>query len=181
MRFNKTYPLFAIEVDEFKTNLDLPLWINNCYEYKNLNPKSMIRSNSLGYQSDDNLHLNPLFKSLREYLETHLGSLTVSDKKCELQSMWVNISPKYSFNHFHLHVVNSTNYSNTQFSGVLYLQTPPNSGDITFVSKSNLSINADFTPSPNTLYIFPQDLPHFVNQNMSNEDRISIAFNGELI
>ena len=81
-------------------------------------------------------------------------------------------------------------------SGVLWIKAPQNSGDIVFDSPNNFesflenkSYNDDFKksfsiddsyhfyPTEGRMIVFPSHLQHHVQENKSNEDRISVAFN----
>ena len=86
-------------------------------------------------------------------------------------------------------------HSNSLFSGVVYLKTVPNCGDIKFVKEyyfSSLCVeyripyeeynlyNEPFhniTPNSGDILIFPSQLLHSVSVNSSNQDRYSFAFN----
>ena len=82
------------------------------------------------------------------------------------------------------------NHNNCILSGVFYLQTDENSGDIKFQSfddnrclihkeKYNVfnSIEYGFKPSNGLLLIFPSELWHRIEENKSNITRYSLAFN----
>lgn len=81
-------------------------------------------------------------------------------------------------------------------SGVIYLQTPPNCGNLMFhnplearrvtntffqrVKQEDTDYNFDHishTPVKGDMIMFESWLPHSVGQNLSNENRISISFN----
>ena len=81
-------------------------------------------------------------------------------------------------------------------AGVLWIKIPENCGDILFSAPLNFSTFLEiesytedfkekinyfhsykFKPEEGKLLIFPSHLEHNVNENKSNEDRISISFN----
>ena len=109
-----------------------------------------------------------------------------TDISVEITSSWINIHKPGDYAQSH-------NHMNSVLSGVLYLKTPENCGDIVFESPTNLfgttfvfevvednnlnSSSRTFSPTVNTLYLFPSHLRHYVQKNMSNDDRISLAFN----
>ena len=73
-------------------------------------------------------------------------------------------------------------------SGVLFLQTPTNCGRLVFknpaVSSDFSLIRAkDFVIDPEVLgcIFFPSWLEHYVEPNLSDEDRISLSFNFEVM
>ena len=168
----KIHSFFPIKVIETYLEFDtLPL-IKELYNIKSHSPGVKV-SNEGGFQTLDSLHTHPLFIPLVHKINQSITQITNSQSI--IASMWGNISSKYNYNHAHIH---DTDYifRNNLLSGVFYLQTPINSGDITFHSPT-MSEMASFEPSPNMLLIFPSSLVHAVNQNLSEEDRISLAFN----
>ena len=108
---------------------------------------------------------------------------------------------KYTNNHFNITTswftkVNPTkssqfhNHTNCFISGVLYLQTTPDSGDIVFQEFKNKAINllpSEFNlynstewiykPQNGLLLLFPSDLYHKIKENNSKHLRHSLAFN----
>jgi hypothetical protein len=58
--------------------------------------------------------------------------------------------------------------------GVLYIQTPENSGGIEFRRQGEYQV---FQPSVGDFLVFPGNLAHRVLKNMSEDFRISAAFN----
>ena len=109
---------------------------------------------------------------------------------------WVNINTKNCFNDIHNHIMHpQTSIKNGTiilFSGVFYVNCPPNSGHLSFVSHlmnslwNGLSIvktrnkyssqSSSIKPEEGQLYIWPSYLWHMVFPNESDEERISIAF-----
>tara|TARA_R110000803_G_scaffold3170_1_gene10745 strand:- start:247 stop:792 length:546 start_codon:yes stop_codon:yes gene_type:complete len=154
-------------------NLDTELWVKKVYEFKDFYPETVLISNRNGWQSKSDLHLNevffPLVKILNQKIQLYTGS-----PNSFLRDMWVNISPHGSYNEIHCH---NTSEININYSGVLYLKCPPNSGNIIFYNPLNIYLRTPITPSENFLLFFNDRLPHSVEPNLSQEDRISIAFN----
>lgn len=91
----------------------------------------------------------------------------------KLNNYWFNISPTGASNEKHNHI-NPDNPS-LGASGVLYLSTPNNSGNIIFYSPDSDSL--EIVPEKGNLLLFPLHLEHSVQENYSTLDRISIAFN----
>ena len=95
---------------------------------------------------------------------------------------WANIAGHMGFQEHHVH-------TNTHFSAVIYLKA--SSGDFGFknpYAEANMfrlpfddrKLEADefsITPKEWGLLIFRSYMPHIVRANLSNEDRISLAFN----
>ena len=108
-----------------------------------------------------------------------------------ISSLWFNINYYGSSNIPHTH-------KGSIWSGVYYIKTPENCGSLGFLNpnlvstwdipKSIMDENAkdNFTqtffvkPEKNVLYVFPSWLQHFVDANMSQEERISLSFNTNL-
>lgn len=98
---------------------------------------------------------------------------------------WINISSPGSYQEYHIH-------TDCHFSVSYYIKAKPDSGNIVFKSHE---CNSDmFTlpihelkpasyktwacaPRPGKLLIFRLNLQHMVEQNRSNEDRISLSVN----
>ena len=111
------------------------------------------------------------------------------DVKCHT---WVNINPPSAFNVKHCH-------PNCDIAGVLWVKVPKNSGRIVFNSPYNytcynemLCYTKEFQDNNNyhhdytypakegSLLLFPAHLEHKVEENKSDEDRISVSFNLKL-
>lgn len=112
-------------------------------------------------------------------------------KKIEfyITTSWIVKFAKDGWAHKHIH-------SNSIFSGILYLNTPSLGGEICFhkdnryhnISYPTLELvydnwntyNSDYwkiSPSVGDIILFPSNLTHSVEKNLSDEDRISLAFN----
>lgn len=117
------------------------------------------------------------------------------DKTIEptLVNMWANINPRHGYNRSHFH-------PNVLWSGVYYVQTPEDCGNISFFdprveasmimprfqsdqARKPQAINEiSFAAVPGRIILFPAWLSHEVEANMSEAegrdgDRISISFN----
>ena len=111
------------------------------------------------------------------------------DVKCDA---WVNINPSGSFNVKHCH-------PNCHVAGVFWIKIPENSGDIVFISPhdftsfiemhsytdkfkedTNYYHNYSLPATEGSLLLFPSHLQHKVEENKSDEDRISMSFNLKL-
>ena len=107
-------------------------------------------------------------------------------------SAWININPPGAFNLKH-------NHPTSDLSGVLWIKTSNNCGNIEFHSPSCFetfqeieSYTDNFKNSNNyhhaywlpakegRMLTFPSHLEHDVKENLSNEDRISVSFNIQL-
>ena len=92
---------------------------------------------------------------------------------------WTNVNEIGSGNVLHSHKTYS-------FSGIYYIQGE-DTGDLVFYNTQNLMydcyIKSPFTkkfkmnPKDNSLVLFPSWVPHEVEENKSDRQRINIAFN----
>ena len=154
----------------FLENLDVKHWVKEIYNYKNNNPHSIKRSNQGGYHSESTLHTNPNFYPLvKELNDIHYSIFNTPN--INISRMWINISSYSHYNTFHLH-----GDQLDIISGILYLQTPLNCGKVNFVNPLNLNHKLLIEPKEKKLVLFSEPIPHSVEPNLSQEDRISIAY-----
>ena len=153
--------------------------------------KGMPRSNVGGWHSHDEIYkikkFKPLVGDILKYAKDCFDHMDVKDNFVpEITGMWGIINPPGSRNNVHTHPYN-------YLSGVLYLKTPPKSGNIVFLEpkpqaevlsppkKDNATIHlahsVQWEPKENSLIFFPSWLQHEVQINNSDEDRVIISFN----
>lgn len=152
------------------SSLDVDNFIKELYNIKDSQP-SVSKSNVGGYQTEINLHHNPKFFPLVKILNNVIIELN-SNPNIKIDSLWGNISSFGNFNTCHTHT-----RSQESISGVIYLSTPKKCGNIVFHNPLNLDEARVFFPKVGLLLLFPNILPHAVEPNLSQEDRISISFN----
>jgi len=158
----------------FIENLPVEDLLKKVYKFKEGDfNNSVKKSNRGGYQSTPDIHTHSDFYDLTHNLNTMFFKIFRNPLQT-ISSMWVNISYYEHSNYIHTH-------GNDQYtmSGVLYLQIPENSGEIGFINPISHCIDHLILPRAKELFIFPQNLPHLVNPNLSQKERISIAFNYE--
>lgn len=110
--------------------------------------------------------------------------LKYTDTNFKISTSWLTNSKPNSFSRMH-------NHKNCFYSGIFYLKTPENSGNIYFEDYNKRS-SFDFIPETynqynsnsytfgieeNLLIFFPSYIHHKIKKNKSNENRISLAFN----
>ena len=136
--------------------------------------------------------LENLRKKIDEEVYNFAKSLQIDFSKHGLKRInsWGNLQKKGNYVKEHRH-------NNTQFSGVFYLQTPENSGDIIFTTRNATWINSywepsltgyddlnsfekRFSPQQCGIFLFPAHLDHYVTPSHSEEERYSISFNYNL-
>jgi uncharacterized protein (TIGR02466 family) len=187
---NNTYSVgdfFKTGIFFSELNIDLDELSKFCYSYdKDFRKKS----NLSGIQSND-LDLNlpilrPLISDIYE-ISNHIAKSTYKlNKELIISNMWFNINKYKDANATHIHAF-------SVLSGVFYVKTPKNCGDLVFMNPMKIShfiedynfsefnnynsTSNSITPKENILIIFPSWLEHFVRPNMSENDRISFSFN----
>jgi uncharacterized protein (TIGR02466 family) len=145
--------------------------------------KSVSKSNIGGWQSED-VSSDPLMKNF-------INEINRQDAlpKIRLTNSWININGPGSYNMPHTH-------PESDYSFVWYLKTSENCGNIVFqhpndfnndkfyrLAKKDISneYNASqtyfFNPKDTMCYFFPSYLTHWVEENVSEENRISISGN----
>ena len=162
------------------------------YSYKlKKKSKSRLLSNQGGWQSSSMgtkeipKETIPLILKIEEAVQEY-SELFKLKKRVKFSNMWININSYKDSNLIHTH-------PGCLISGVYYIKTPKNCGDIKFKQSSRIddylhyesvternSLNTTFWSLPaieNTIYLFPSWLEHLVTLNYSKEDRISLSFN----
>jgi len=150
-----------------------------------------VLSNVGGWQSNDLDLSTPALNSLVFNITAHVkeyASILGLNETLHISNMWCNINGYKDFNRLHMHL-------DSMISGVFYIKTPKDCGNIRFVSahndvmesaweKSRTIYNPYNSPEwempagANVLYLFPSWLNHMVQPNLAqNDQRVSISFN----
>ena len=186
---------------EIKAFFPSCIWLHDLQGYQSMNARMMSKLSALrkstGYtnpannawQSRGNLNKLEEFKPLMErfsagstrvldYLRLEYDDFVITDS-------WANINPPG-----HSHMVHT--HPNNFLSGVYYLKAPKDSGDIEFLDPRQQALvlqprikeqtinNAwkhRITPQEGQLLIFHSWFQHQVQENRSEEERVSISFN----
>jgi len=188
-------PIFYFDLDNSnEINLKLK---NLIFDWKDKD-KGIERSNVLGWHSKDDMHTKNQFNFFTDEInniqsEIHLTEEYANNTELRVENMWANINHKYSYNRFHTH-------PGSLWSGVYYVQSPPNCGSILFklvdrdlygtptYEKDNIDRQThqwqtiEHKPIEGRVILFPSWLGHEVQQNLTdvegeNGNRISISFN----
>ena len=162
---------------------------------KSNNPKGVIRSNLLGWHSKGfdlkehgiKFFIDAIFPIINESLIDMGWDLKKNEIK--ITEMWSIINPKNTSNSRHIH-------GNNFISAAYYVKAPLNSGAIVFYdprsanviqspiinNKNKLnSTTFSVTPKEGLLVLFPSYLHHSVDINKSDQERIVISFNINLL
>jgi len=156
--------------------INLKLWIDIIYNFKKNFPNSQSRSSQGGYQSSNNLQTIPTFYPLIKILNKYYFKIIDNPNK-KLTSLWINVSSFSNYNTLHTHNSCNLTLQEEDLSGVLYLKVPSNSGALCFTNPYDINHYEKYNPVEGDLIFFNKSLPHMVEPNLSQEDRISIAFN----
>ena len=196
----KTHKFFPVPIFEFKVqnheelNEKLKKYI---YELQENDPKGIKLSNSGGWHSPYfNIGESEILKEFVKIIQRYLSEIITVDfgwafrnDKVMIEGMWSVINKKNSFNIRHSH-------PNCMLSAAYYVKAKKNSGKIKFwdpkevksmryptIEKfTDLSVEViKFEPLEGTLFIFPAYLHHAVEENLSDEDRIVISFNVDIL
>ncbi len=159
-------------------------------------------SNRGGWQSHGRLHMKAEFRILVEFITSKLGQIGKdygfgqASAMLRVTSMWANINVFGNSNAVHSHQSPSGMPNPLVLSGCYYVKIPKNSGVFVLedfgrpmrylqlpFQEPNLinSFTVKIPPREGNLLFFPAWMEHHVEENRSNEQRISIAFNVALM
>ena len=178
--------------DTVISNFDQDLCIRLSREVKKENPKGVEKSNIGGWQSDyikfkkNDYFSNLISHTVRDYFRE---SNIYKALRLVFDGYWININQPGALNSIHDH-------PGCDLAGVIWIKTDKKSGVIKFRHPNGFAENAslffyneDFKKKLNAYpaywsstksgegILFPSHLNHWVEENKSTEDRISISFN----
>ncbi len=188
-------PIFHYKVNNYeKHNRDLTKYIYELYEE---DKKGIARSNHGGWHSKPfNLKEKDkppfqFFLDIQRYVADVFKEYGwhYTPGKVSLTEMWAIINKKNNFNTEHTH-------PNNYLSAAYYVKAPENCGSFRVSNPNQIAreriaisdgrtefnqISAQVKPVEGDLLLFPAYLPHSVGMNLSNEDRIVISFNIDIL
>jgi len=153
--------------------------------------QSSNRSSVNGWQSVKKLQEFDFIQTFLDFVKVPIVqslldmNLDLSKNNLIISQAWANVNPPNSYNISHQH-------PDSFLSGVYYLQSPENSGNIIFEDPRNpwcllqssylkfdefSSLEVSYEPKEGMFMLFPSYLSHRVGPNLSKEDRVSISFN----
>ena len=183
---------FQIPIYQYKFEIDNQSLSEYCMDLSKKD-KGRILSNVGGWQSKDfnENDKSMLIKKLWPYIKNHAiqyGKEIDLNVKGILGNLWVNVNEYKDSNFLHHH-------PGCLLSGVYYIKTPENCGNITFYHPSHLQMAHNwmryepdeynsynsatwwYPSTEGTLYLFPSWLEHCVKPNLNKrEKRISVSF-----
>jgi uncharacterized protein (TIGR02466 family) len=197
--FKVTLYLYLI-MKNFMNDYLFPSFLTSC-EVENLNSFAVLsdcnlvhsecagvkKSNVNGWHSElfhgSNTEYQTLNKLSHEALlfANQVLALHNTQQKISKMTWWVNINPENSYNVIHSH-------PKADLSVVYYVQVAKDSGELVIMRNDGAMHTDLFAKQPNGMrfalkpevgrfYAFPAHLLHQVLNNVSGQDRISIAFN----
>lgn len=186
-------PIFSIPVwmdvlPDFETQKET--FLSSVRQFKERNSKGDTKSNIAGYHSPPTLQgekkLSPIFEYVCAMALQATQDLNFIESDVFLTSAWVNFNDSRQ-------CMNSQHTHGEVFSGVFYLKIPPESGKLVLVNPgmntlwtgcSLIKEKNQFTgesikiePEEGSIILFPSYLPHSVETNNHDDERISISFN----
>jgi len=196
MKFQNLFSSF-VAVDQLENDLDNDAIVDFVYERRKDDSKfKWAGAYSSGHLPLDLLEKEPL-KALVEQMDIRIRRVrdTIgirNDVPHRIVNYWANIFEPTGANHIPAHPPHI--HANYFLSVVYYPKAGERAGDLTLMSPFNAveatmpfkHINefSSWTasrwlvkPEPAKLVIFPSWVMHYVNTNLGDEDRISIAFN----
>lgn len=166
-------------------NLNNNSILHECYLAKYNDPDGVRKSNVHGWHSEVFIGSNTEYENLNrlsvqalEFANTVLEQHQLN-QKINKMTWWVNINPQYTYNVIHSHPKTdlSVVYYARVDSGGLVLMRNDGAMHTELFAKQPLAMRYEVEPVVGRFYAFPSFVLHQVLNNLSDEDRVSIAFN----
>jgi uncharacterized protein (TIGR02466 family) len=186
MIIEKFFPTFVygkdVQLNNNQLTQDIVNWSNQDKGVSKTNYKGWHSTTDMGNKPEYQLLVTELLRMQKEiYDNEHI------DRQAKLGNMWANINPPGGMNQPHIH-------PNALFSGVYYVKSQPQSGRLKIYDpRPGVQLNmpsrkpgnpgkdlwreAYIDPIPGRIVMFPSWLWHAVEENKSNDIRISVSFN----
>jgi len=152
--------------------------------------KGVSKTNVKGWHSTTDMHTKPEYSQLVTELmrmQKEIYENENIDRHATLGNMWANINPPGGMNQPHIH-------PNALFSGVYYVKSSPNCGRLKVMDPrpgiqftmpvrkpgdpgKDMWRDVNIEPVVGRIIMFPAWLWHSVEENKSNDIRISVSFN----
>lgn len=183
-------PFFANLLLEDRLNIDNTALKDHCVSMQSVDVGRTV-SNKNGWQSKDidlsAVQFAPLITQLRLRVRDMCDAYAVHKHiNFTIENGWININKQGGWNTPHCHF--------GTFSAVYYVWAQPNQGTLQLVDRDHIktsmfnpktvhsfnganSSNHTITPATGKLVIFPSWVLHYVDDNTTDQNRISIAFN----
>ncbi len=188
-------PVFHYKLENFEDHNEK--LSNYIYNLNKEDPKGVERSNQGGWHSkpfdlkEKDSAPFKFFVSIQMYVADTFKEYgwKYNPGKVNLTEMWAIINKKSNFNLEHTH-------PNNYLSAAYYVKAPENCGSFkitnpNLISRERITMSdkktefnqniAHIKPNEGDLLLFPAYLPHSVGMNQSDEDRIVISFNVDIL
>jgi len=186
MIIEKFFPTFVygkdVKLNNNQLTQDIVNWSNQ--------DKGVSKTNVRGWHSTTDMHTKPEYSQLVTELmrmQKEIYDNEHIDRHAILGNMWANINPPGGMNMPHLH-------PNALFSGVYYIKSNPKAGRLKIYDPrpgvqlimptrksgdpgKDLWREANIEPIEGRIIMFPAWLWHSVEENISDDIRISVSFN----
>ena len=181
-----------------QTQLDNTDMLKLCYQLHTDDDDGRVLSNQGGWQSKDfrpdaYAEMKPLHDKIMDQVDNCIRDYGYHEVHCYpiMENFWFNINKQGNTNSVHIH-------DNSFISGVYYVSARPEQGNINVYKnhmqdfiiasaapmKNYTPISASciaYEPMSSKLILFPGWLPHGVERNKTDEDRVSVSFNVKLV
>ena len=181
-----------------QTQLDNTDMLKLCYQLNKEDDNGRVLSNQGGWQSKDfrpdaYAEMKPLHDKIMDQVDNCIRDYGYYEEHCYpiMENFWFNINKQGNTNSVHIH-------DNSFISGVYYVSAKPGQGNINVYKnhmqdfiiasaapmKTYTPISASciaYEPITSKLILFPGWLPHGVERNTTDEDRVSVSFNVKLV
>jgi len=198
-RFDELYlfpsKVSVSQVENFDWKDDLIKWIED-YKKTDLDNEVHVSNGGGGYQSrinffnelkDNNFDFfkqkleDQIQKTIQFYVkDIQLENILKNNHQLKPDSLWINVNPPGGYNHNHVH-------PGSLLSGVFWVKVPDDSGHLIMHNSMEMNNwclgpnNFIFGPMEGTMVLFPSYIPHNVTTNKSDDVRISLSFNLNLV
>ncbi len=153
------------------------------------------RSTVLGWHSQDDLEKRAPFEALIAEILSNAATVGEFEKwdlanyRIYVMNSWGIINGKYAYNSMH-------NHPNAMLSGVYYIQAPKDCGNLEFRDPREARLMKSipttghhrgtyktiyYEPIEGRMVLFPSWLLHSVRPNLSEEERVCVSFNLDLV
>ena len=176
-------------VEKFKDNAENARLVSEDWDHarRSSDKKDFLKSGLTTFGSNNNLLSDPEWNDavafLQHFSSSMIGSVT-ENTDYGMTNMWATLYPKGAFVPQHTH-------SNSVLSGVFYVKTSENCGNIVFQDPAWVAkimqtrknhwpacqTKFSVPPEDGMMILFPSWLPHGTEINNSDDDRIIVSFN----
>ena len=180
------YNIYKFKVPNYKElNKKLITEVYKMKEKEELGVRTILKSNVGGWHSSLD---SSNFKYLSEIICNFFSKeILDTEDKIDISSIWANVNGKNDYNRHHVHTFG-------YYVGAYYVRVPENSGKLYILNPCSWNFASsgerhadelygckddekEYNIQEGDLYFFNGQLPHRVGKNLTDKDRISIAFN----